>query len=72
MPGVTESLDTSNFESLHDAEDEDFLKGKAPLLAKDILYSWIFESNVVLIMFRSLGNPTFQHLANPILTFFGQ
>lgn len=37
VPDITEPLDTSNFESLDDAEDEDFLKGKAPLTAKEQL-----------------------------------
>ncbi|KAL7517982.1 hypothetical protein ACHAWX_002850 [Stephanocyclus meneghinianus] len=35
VPEVSDPLDTSNFESLDDAEDEDFLKGKAPLTAKE-------------------------------------
>ena len=35
VPDVTDPLDTSNFESLDEAEDEDFLKGKAPLTAKE-------------------------------------
>mmetsp|Transcript_19194 Transcript_19194/g.40483 ORF Transcript_19194/g.40483 Transcript_19194/m.40483 type:complete len:958 (+) Transcript_19194:381-3254(+) len=37
VPDITDPLDTSNFESLDDAEDEDFLKGKAPLTAKEQL-----------------------------------
>lgn len=37
VPDVADPLDTSNFESLDDAEDEDFLKGKAPLTAKEQL-----------------------------------
>eukprot|EP01082_Thalassiosira_pseudonana_P008397 g7601.t1 g7601 contig24:1019328-1022422(+) len=35
VPDVTDPLDTSNFESPDDAEDEDFLKGKKPLTAKE-------------------------------------
>jgi serum/glucocorticoid-regulated kinase 2 len=35
VPDVTDPLDTSNFESLDDAEDEDFLSGKTPLTAKE-------------------------------------
>lgn len=37
VPDITNPLDTSNFESLDDAEDEDFLKGKAALTAKEQL-----------------------------------
>jgi len=37
VPDITDPLDTSNFESLDDAEDEDFLKGKAPLSSKEQL-----------------------------------
>jgi len=37
VPDITDPLDTSNFESLDDSEDEDFLKGKAPLSAKEQL-----------------------------------
>jgi len=37
VPDIMDPLDTSNFESLDDAEDEDFLKGKAPLTAKEQL-----------------------------------
>mmetsp|Transcript_14201 Transcript_14201/g.29737 ORF Transcript_14201/g.29737 Transcript_14201/m.29737 type:complete len:964 (+) Transcript_14201:288-3179(+) len=35
VPDVVDPLDTSNFESLDDAEDEDFLQGKAPLTPKE-------------------------------------
>ncbi len=35
MPDIVDPLDTSNFESLDDAEDEDFLQGKAPLTPKE-------------------------------------
>eukprot|EP00986_Skeletonema_menzelii_P006302 scaffold2378_cov152-Skeletonema_menzelii.AAC.20 len=37
VPDVDDPLDTSNFESLDDAEDEDFLKNKKPLTAKEQL-----------------------------------
>jgi protein kinase A len=37
VPDIKDPLDTSNFESLDDAEDEDFLKGKSPLTAKEQL-----------------------------------
>ena len=37
VPDIADPLDTSNFESLDDAEDEDFLKDKAPLTAKEQL-----------------------------------
>lgn len=37
VPDVEDPLDTSNFESLDDAEDEDFLKNKKPLTAKEQL-----------------------------------
>jgi serine/threonine protein kinase len=36
-PDILDPLDTSNFESLDDAEDEDFLRGKVPLTAKEQL-----------------------------------
>jgi len=37
VPDIADPLDTSNFESLDDAEDEDFLKGKKPLSPKEQL-----------------------------------
>ena len=35
LPRFADPLDTSNFESPDNAEDEDFLKGKKPLTAKE-------------------------------------
>ena len=34
-PEVNDPLDTSNFESMDEEEDEDFLAGKKPLSAKE-------------------------------------
>jgi hypothetical protein len=37
VPEVVDAFDTSSFPNLDDKEDEDFLKGKAPLTAKEQL-----------------------------------